>query len=146
MSPIGIRHATAVRLLNKFFDRRARDRYEVDPQNPLNLDARSQPQPDITLLDPAVSKARRHPRPADLFLVIEVSDSAVAYDREDKGPAYARNGVAELWLLNLDQNLLEVFRGPSAEGYREARVLRAEDTIAPLAFPDLTLRVGDFLS
>ena len=97
------------------------------------------------MLDPVVTKARRHPRPADLFLVIEVSDSTVAYDREDKGPTYARNGVTEFWLLNLDEGLLEVFREPSAEGYRETRVLRADDTIAPLAFPDLTLRVGDFL-
>jgi Uma2 family endonuclease len=145
MSPIGYRHATAVRLLNSFFAEHARRRFQVDPQNPFDLDDKSQPQPDITLLDPAVSKARRHPKPADLFLVIEVSDSTVAYDREDKGPAYARNGVREYWLLNLEANVLEVFREPGAEGYRETRVFRADDTIAPLAFPDLALRVGDFL-
>ncbi len=145
MSPIGYRHATAVRLLNNFFGRRSGNRFEVDAQNPFNLDDASQPQPDITLLDPAVSKEQRHPEPADLFLVIEVSDSTVAYDRKDKGPAYARNGVREFWLLNLENNSLEVFREPFSAGYRDSRLLGPDDTIAPLAFPDLVLRVGDFL-
>jgi Uma2 family endonuclease len=145
MSPIGYRHATAVRLLNSFFVERAHGRYQVDPQNPFNLDDKSQPQPDIALLDSAVSKARRHPCPSDLFLIVEVSDSTVAYDREDKAPAYARNGVREFWLLNLADNHLEVFREPTADGYRDIRILGGGDAIAPLAFPDLTLRVGDFL-
>ena len=145
MTPIGYRHATAVRLLNNFLARRSGDRFEVDPQNPFNLDDASQPQPDLTLVDPGVSQARRHPNPEDLFLVIEVSDTTVAYDGRDKGPAYARNGVREYWLLNLAENVLEVFREPVADGYREAFTLPADATVAPLAFPDLVLRVGDFL-
>ncbi|MEI9896134.1 MAG: Uma2 family endonuclease [Chthoniobacter sp.] len=92
-----------------------------------------------------MSKARRHPNPADLFLVIEVSDSTLTYDRRDKGPAYARNGVREYWLLNLADNVLEVFREPTVAGYGEVRTLGADETIAPLAFPDLSLRIGDFL-
>ena len=145
MSPIGYRHATAVRLLTNFLARRARGRYEVDPQNPFNLDDASQPQPDLSLVDPAVSTKRRHPEPADIFLVIEVSDSSVRYDREDKGPAYASRGIREYWLLNLEANVLEVFREPAGAAYGESRVLGPEETIAPLAFPDLVLRVGDFL-
>jgi Uma2 family endonuclease len=145
MSPIGFRHATAVRLLTNFFAQRARHRFEVDPQNPIVLDNVSEPRPDLTLLDPAVSNARRHPCPADLFLVIEVSDSTVTYDREDKGPAYARNGVREYWLLNLGESVLEVYRGPSPTGYRQTQSFSPDDTVAPQAFPDLVLRVGDFL-
>jgi Uma2 family endonuclease len=145
MSPIGIRHATAVRLLNNFLARSSRGRYEVDPQNPFNLDDASQPRPDLTLLDPAVTIERRRPEPADLFLVIEVSDSTLRYDREDKRPAYARNGVREFWILNLQDQVLEIFRDPADGAYRESRTLVADETIAPLAFPDLILRVGDFL-
>jgi Uma2 family endonuclease len=145
MSPIGYRHATAVRLLNNFLARRARDRYEVDPQNPFNLDEDSQPQPDLSLIDPSVSTQRRHPAPADIFLIIEVSDSSVRYDREDKGPAYASRGIREYWLLNLESDVLEVFREPTGTTYAESRVLGPDATIAPLAFPDLALRVGDFL-
>lgn len=145
MSPIGYRHATALRWLNNFLARRAGDRYEVDPQNPFNLDDASQPQPDLTLVDPAVGGKGRHPTAADLFLVIEVSDSTVRYDRVDKLPAYARNGVREYWLLNLDDGVLEVYRGPRGEVYQEVRVLGPEESVAPLAFPDVVVKVGDFL-
>ncbi|MEA3210052.1 MAG: hypothetical protein QOE70_3109 [Chthoniobacter sp.] len=145
MSPIGYRHATAVRLLTNFLAREARGRFEVDPQNPFVLDERSEPQPDLTLVDPAVSRQHRLPVPEDLFLVIEVSDSSVRYDREDKGPAYAARGVREYWLLNLETNLLEVFRSPASGIYCDKRFLAPDDEVAPLAFPDLTLRVGHFL-
>jgi Uma2 family endonuclease len=145
MSPIGYRHATAVNRLIKFFIQRARDRYIATPGNPFILDERSEPQPDLCLADSAIDTQGHHPDSAQIFLVIEVSDSTVAYDRQDKGPAYARNGVREYWMLNLDENVLEVFREPSADGYREARVLGRDDTIAPLAFPDLVLRAADFL-
>jgi Uma2 family endonuclease len=145
MSPIGIRHAAAVRLLNSFFATGAKARFQVDVQSPFILDPRSQPEPDLALLDPAVTKQRRHPTPEDLFLVIEVSDSTLRYDRDDKGPAYALRGVAEFWLLNLEKSHLEVYRVPGPNGYGDVQILDADGSIAPLAFPDLTIRVGDFL-
>lgn len=145
MSPIGVRHATAVTRLNNYLARKSRERFNVSPQNPFNLDEYSQPQPDLTLLDPVCDKLPRHPEPAEIFLVIEVSDSTVRYDRQDKGPAYARRGIREFWLLNLDANCLEVFRDPEGETFRDTRTLGPGETIAPLAFPDLELRVGDFL-
>lgn len=145
MSPIGYRHATAVNRLTKFFIQRANERFIVTPGNPFILDERSEPQPDICLADPAIDTQGHHAGPEQLYLVIEVSDSTVAYDRKDKGPAYARNHVREYWLLNLADNALEVFRSPSAEGYRESLVLSADEKIAPLSFPDLVIRVGDFL-
>jgi Uma2 family endonuclease len=145
MSPIGYRHATAVNRLTKFFVRKARDRFEVSTQNPFDLDDRSQPQPDLCLFDPAVNVQGHHATPDQIFLVIEVSDSSVRYDREDKGPAYAERGIREYWLLNLESNRLEIFRSPTASGYAETAVLEPDATVAPLAFPDLELRVGDFL-
>ncbi len=145
MSPIGYRHATAVTLLTKFLIRRSQDRFEVSSQNPFDLDGRSQPQPDLSLLDPVVVTQGHHATPDQIFLVIEVSDSTVRYDREDKGPAYAARGIREYWLLNLETNQLEVFRAPGPGGYGETTILGPDATIAPLAFPDLELRVGDFL-
>src|SRR3954468_16614469 len=59
MSPIGIRHATAVNRLTKYFIRNARDRFDVSPQNPFKLDAESQPQPDLTLIDVACDSPAR---------------------------------------------------------------------------------------
>ncbi len=145
MSPIGYRHALAVNRLTKFLIRHSRDRFEVSTQNPFNLDEHSQPQPDLALLDPACDSVPRHPEPAEIFLVIEVADSTVRYDREDKGAAYAARGVREFWLLNLEENCLEVFRHPQAQGYGEPQVFAPEESVAPLAFPDLLLKVGEFL-
>jgi Uma2 family endonuclease len=145
MSPIGYRHATAVTLLTQFFIENSRRRYVVTPGNPFILDEHSEPQPDLCLAEPVIVTQGHHPGPEQIFLVIEVSDSTLAYDRKDKGPAYARNGLTEYWLFNLADNRLEVHREPATDGYRQTRSLQANETIAPLAFPDLKLRVGDFL-
>jgi Uma2 family endonuclease len=145
MSPIGYRHMTAVNRLNRFFVRKARDRFIVSPQNSFVLDPRSEPQPDLCLLDPKCDGLGRVPQPAEIFLLIEVSDSTLPYDRGDKLPAYARRNVAEYWILNLADNVLEVYRDPAGETYRAAFVLQPADTAAPLAFPDVELQVADFL-
>jgi Uma2 family endonuclease len=145
MSPIGYRHATAVTLLNRFFVKNENGHYVVTPGNPFILDQHSEPQPDLCLAEQVILTQGHHAGPGQIFLVIEVSDSTLAYDRKDKGPAYARNGVREYWILNLSSNVLEVYREPDAAGYRETQILGREETIAPLAFPDVTLRVGDFL-
>ena len=145
MSPIGFRHSKAVTRLASFFGRRSAGRFDVSPQNPFNLDERSQPQPDICLLDLRADKLQSHPSPDLIFLVIEVSDSSVRYDREDKRPAYARQGVREFWLLNLEDNVLEVYREPAGETFSVERIVRPEETIAPLAFPDLEAKAGDFI-
>jgi len=145
MSPIGYRHATAVTLLNKFFVRRSRDRYEVTPGNPFILDDRSEPQPDLLLVEPVVVSQGHHPGPEQIFLAIEIADRTLHYDREDKRPAYARGGVREYWILNLEQNVLEVYRDPAGAEYRQTRVLGPDERVAPLSFPDVELRVGDFI-
>jgi Uma2 family endonuclease len=145
MSPIGYRHATAVNRLTRFLVLHASERFIVTPGNPFILDEHSEPQPDLCLADPVIDTQGHHAGPEQIFLVIEVSDSTLVYDRKDKGPAYARNSVREYWLFNLADNVLEVYREPAADGYRETRTLGGEETIAPLAFPDLVLRVGDFL-
>jgi len=143
--PIGYRHAQAVNRLSNFFARRGGGRFHVSPQNPVNLDERSQPQPDICLLDLRADDLPSHPSPDLIFLVIEVSDSSVRYDREDKRPAYARQGVREFWLLNLEDNVLEVYREPVGDTFTVERIVHPEETIAPLAFPDLVAKAGDFI-
>ncbi len=85
MSPIGSRHAACVRCLQRLFTRQLGDQVIVDVQNPLLLDDRSEPQPDVVLLkDRADLYATEHPRPEDVFLVIEVADTSVAYDERSK--------------------------------------------------------------
>ena len=118
MSPIGPMHGGLVGRLTRLFNKLSKDRWLVWPQNPLNLDDHSEPEPDVMLLKPSADDyTRRHPQPDDVFLLIEVSDSTLEYDRDEKLPAYGRAGVAEVWIVNLQEATIEIYREPHFTGY-----------------------------
>jgi Uma2 family endonuclease len=144
MSPIGIRHMNAVRRLNNYFGRRFGNRCLVDAQNPLVIDIRSMPQPDLLLLRSNLDESRA-PRPEDVLLLVEVADSSLLYDQTDKRDAYARSGVVEYWLLDLTRNELHVFRDPVGGAYTSASVFRAGQSVAPLAFAEEAVPLNELL-
>jgi Uma2 family endonuclease len=144
LSPIGIRHVQAVSWINECLVEQARRRYLVSPGNPVWLDEHSEPQPDMMLV-PRVRKMEHHPRPGDVFLLVEVSDSSLAYDRERKLAAYATAGIREYWIVNLQQDSLEVFRQPADGKYQVALTFTAGQTLSPLAFEDVTVPVADII-
>jgi Uma2 family endonuclease len=145
MSPIGYRHAATVRNLTEIFVEASKRRYSLDPQNPFVLNDESQPQPDITLFRRDVHRAKRLPAATDIHLVIEVSDSSLGYDRNDKLPAYARNGIVEVWIVNLVNDTVEVYRDPNPAGYETKLRFTRDDTLSPLAFSDIEVRVSEVL-
>jgi hypothetical protein len=125
MTAIGSRHAACVKRLMHLLTARVGERAVVSVQDPVRLSAFSEPQPDLALLRPRDDfYARAHPGPQDTLLVIEVAETSAALDRGVKGPLHARAGIAEMWLADLEQDVVEVFRDPSAEGYRAARGAR----------------------
>jgi Uma2 family endonuclease len=77
--------------------------------------------------------------PNDVFLLIEVSDSTLDYDREEKLPAYGRSGITEVWIVNLNDSIIEVYRDPHFTGYGSKTVFAAGDQVAPQAFPDAVI-------
>jgi Uma2 family endonuclease len=142
MPPIGSRHAAAVDFLSMHFARAVGDAALVRTQNPLRLADDSEPQPDLMLLRPAADRYRSaHPRPADVLLLIEVADATLRFDREIKLPLYARHGVTEVWILDLDAERLEIYREPAAGGYRRKLERQGAEWIAPLALPTVTLEI-----
>ena len=146
MSPIGPFHGGLVNRLIRIFTKNSKSRWTVSAQNPLRLDDHSEPEPDVMLLKPAPDDyTSRHPQPDDVFLLIEVSDTTLDYDHEEKLPAYGRAGVAEVWIVNLNNMTIEVYREPHFTGYGSKTILRAGDTIAPLAFPDAAVDVAELL-
>jgi Uma2 family endonuclease len=145
MSPIGYRHMGAVRRMLNLFARRLGERCEVDAQNPVVIDGKSEPQPDLVLLRDTVNQRKGPPLPADVLLLIEVADSSVQYDRTEKRDAYARSGIVEYWLLDLTRDELQVFRDSDGHAYRSEQRLRIDDSIAPLSFPDLEVKVSQLL-
>jgi Uma2 family endonuclease len=146
MSPIGPLHGGVVKDLNRLFNRFSQDRWLMAVQDPVLLEDHSQPQPDLMLLKPAADNYRsRHPRPEDVFLLIEVSDSTLETDRELKLPVYGRAGIVEVWIVNLDNRALEVYREPHFAGYADARILHEGDEVAPAQFPDAVIKVAELL-
>ena len=88
--------------------------------------------------------ATAHPIPSEVLLLVEVSDNTVNYDRNIKVPIYARSGIQEVWLVDLVENCLEVYRQSSPNGYSLMLKFWRGQQVAPLAFPDLEVSV-DFI-
>lgn len=146
MSPIGTRHTGGVNRLTALFTRRLGRRAVVSVQNPIVLDDFSEPQPDVTILSPRSDfYGDAHARPSDVLLAIEVADSRVSYDRTVKLALYARKHIRELWLVDIPAEVVDVYRRPTAAGYREHHRLERGRRIAPLAFPRLSVRVNEIL-
>jgi Uma2 family endonuclease len=146
MSPIGPFHGGLVKRLNRFFSLKAKGRWIVSTQDPVHLDDHSEPEPDLALLKPVSDDyTGRHPQPDDVFLLIEVSDTTLDYDRENKIPAYGRAGIAEVWIVNLNEKTIEVYREPHFTGYGSRTVLRAGEKAVPQAFPDVVVEVAELL-
>ncbi len=142
MAAIGTRHATAVRRLNRLFHRLPEDTVIVDVQNPVQLSERTEPQPDVVLLRfRGDDYETAHPVPSEVLLLVEVADSTVDNDRDVKIPIYARSHIPEVWLVNLVENCLEVYRQPTPNGYSLILKLYAGQEVAPIAFPDFTVSV-----
>jgi Uma2 family endonuclease len=147
MSPIGSRHAACVNRLNTLFSRAVGERAIVCVQNPLRLGEYSEPQPDVVLARPRPDfYALAHPGPEDVLLLVEVMESSQDYDREVKLPLYARHGVSEVWLVDLEGQAVEVYRRPSAGGYREVRrVTPGSDPLSVEALPGVSLSPEEIL-
>lgn len=145
MAPIGRHHIKAVRRLNRVLNRQYADLCFVDCQNPVVLDNFSEPQPDILLVALSIDEGLEKPRPADIFLAVEVADSSLHYDSNAKLRAYARSGIPEYWIVNLTESRVEVHRQPQGETYAERFHRSAGDTLAPAAFADRPLAVADIL-
>jgi len=146
MSPIGPFHSSVVNRITRLLNLQAGDRWIVSTQNPIHLDDHSEPQPDLVLLKPTPDEyASGHARPGDVFLLVEISDSSLDYDREEKLPGYGRAGIAEVWIVNLNDRTLEVYREPQFTGYGTKTILHPGDQAAPQAFPDAVVAVAELL-
>ena len=144
--PINPFHAGLNKCLIRIYSELAWSRWLVASRSRLRLEDHSEPEPDFMLLKPSPDDyTNRHPRPDEVFLLIEVSDTTLDYDREDKLPAYGRAGIVEVWIVNLTNTTIEVYRDPHFTGYGSKVILSSGDQIAPQAFPDAMAEVVELL-
>ncbi len=148
MSPIGNRHAACVDRLTNGFTRSGglAGRALVRVQNPLAESDVSEPQPDLMLLIPRDDHYDfGHPGAADVLLLVEVADFSLEYDLNTKVPFYARAGIREVWIVDLEHNRVEVHSEPSRWGYGAVRRYVPGDALAPSALPDVKLEVAGII-
>jgi Uma2 family endonuclease len=146
MSPMGVRHGSAVIRSNDLFGRLYRGKALVSVQVPIDLDEYNEPVPDLCLLKPTTDYyASRHAGPSDVFLVLEISDTTLDYDSRLKLRLYAAAEIPEYWIANLKEQTLLVFRKPSKKKYETTLTYRRGDSIGVLTFPEIVFPVEDLL-
>jgi Uma2 family endonuclease len=113
--------------------------------NPVMINSLNEPVRDIAILKYADDYyVKKHPGHDDIYLVIEVSDTTLAYDKEIKLPLYASAGIRELWIINIEKNEIEVHRSPATDVYKTISINRSGDKISLQAF-DLSFDAGVLL-
>jgi Uma2 family endonuclease len=144
MAPIGGLHMAAVNRLNRLLVLAIGDLGVVSVQNPVRLPPHSEPQPDLAILRPrAGDAASAVPGPEDVLLLIEVANATLAYDRGMKLGLYAKSGIAESWIVNLQSKCIEVYREPTAHGYTKRIEFQRDERVSPLALPMMNIAVAE---
>lgn len=120
-------------------------RAKLQCQDPIILSSNSEPEPDFAILRKRADNYRFSlPKPEDVFLVIEIADSTLKYDREVKLPLYAEAGISDYWIFNLIDNHLEAYsqpyhKGQGIFGYSLKRIVLPDQTMLLPSFSDLIL-------
>lgn len=143
--PIGDRHAAIVNFLNRFFARNLSDEILVSVQNPVRISDYHEPEPDIALSDLTKYDGKRHPRAAEVLLLVEVSDTTLDYDRNRKLPLYAEAEIPEVWLINVQNETVEIHTEPRGGVFSLIRVLRRGDVLESESVPNLHIEVDNIL-
>lgn len=149
--PQGSYHFTAIRAVEEALRAAFGPGWDVRAQGPVALDEESEPEPDVVVV-PGGFRDYAAAHPSRPVLVVEVSESSLAFDRHHKGSLYARAGLADYWIVNLVDQVLEVHRDPGLDStasfgwrYRSVESHAREASVSPLALPGARIRVADLL-
>ncbi len=147
MAAIGSPHASVTNRLARLFSRALSDNVAlVSVQTPLRLDDFNEPEPDVMLLRPRDDNYRAsHPVAAAVFLLVEVSETSLAYDRTTKLPLYARFGVPEVWIVDLVGAAVEIYREPKEGAYALHERL-ANGSLSPTLVSGVTIDIAGLLA
>ena len=147
MAPIGTRHAALTGRLVKRLLLSLGDRATVRAANPVDLGHFSEPEPDLLVLKARVDDyLHAHPQAQDVLLLIEVAESSLAFDQGIKRALYARFGVSEYWVVDVNRQRIFAYLSPAKGTFQVSREYLINDTISPQAFPDFNLAVRELFA
>ncbi len=143
MPPIGLDHAATVDELNEKLVLACTGKAIVSVQNPVSVDRLNEPQPDFVVSRLRADRYRtKRAGPADVLLLVGVSDSSLRFDRTIKLPLYARAGFAEVWIVDVQRRVVEVHRKPGDGGFAEMATYAPEDSVVLAAAPEITIKLA----
>jgi Uma2 family endonuclease len=140
MSPQNLPHAGVIQILNRILTPALLGRADVRVHLPFNVGDDSVPEPDFALVEP-VRYTKAHPDRA--FLIIEVADSSLKMDRDEKLALYAEGGIPEYWIVNLADSAIERRSEPSQGACGRLTTFRQGEAVQILAFPDVTVGIDE---
>ena len=144
MAPIGSRHLAKVNRLARLLAQCVGDQAIISVQNPIALPPHNEPQPDLALLKPRADDYEGQlPGVDDILLVIEVSGTTLAYDRDAKMPIYARHGIVEAWLVDIQAQTVSIYQEPGKNSYRRLLKPTKNESITPSQLPNVVIRLVD---
>lgn len=140
MSPEGVPHSFTNRSVANYLRQLLQDQAPISEAHPVTLD-NSEPEPDIAVLHlPDTQYATHHPYPQDICWLVEIADRTLKKDLEEKSITYARNGIAEYWIIDLPHQKLWVLTQPENNRYKNCSELNT-GRITPVAFPNIDVEV-----
>ncbi|NET61017.1 MAG: Uma2 family endonuclease [Symploca sp. SIO2E6] len=146
MAAKGTPHVTSLHLLANALRDKLGSTALIRTQDPIQLDNLSEPEPDLAIVQGTVlDYTEEHPRPDQVYLVVEVADSTLKQDSQVKDKLYAQAGITEYWVLDLKNRQLHIFRDPTPTGYTRHLIFREPNQASPLAFPSCILSLTSIL-
>jgi len=146
MAAKGVAHTAATKRTDRLLKHLLGDRALVQIQDPIQIDDYSEPEPDIAVVKTSpVDYSDRHPLPSEVYLIIEIAATSLKIDCETKAKLYAQAGIPEYWVLDVINRELYVLRASDQRGYNQQRILKADQRLSILAFPDLAIAIKDML-
>ena len=146
MAAKGTPHVTSLHLLANALRDRLGNLALVRTQDPIHLDDFSEPEPDLAIVQGTIlDYVEQHPRPEQIYLIVEVADSTLKQDCQIKDKLYAKAGIADYWVLAPQKRQLHIFRKPTSTGYTEHLILSEPSQASLLSFPDFAIALTSIL-
>ncbi len=146
MAAKSLRHVAGVRRVHKVLNKLLGDAVFISTQDPIQIGAVSEPEPDVVVAVPSATEYEdHHPTPPEILLIVEVAETSVQVDRQRKLPLYAQAGIRQYCILNLRGGELEDYRDPTPEGYRSKRSYTLKQSFNLVAFPKVKIKVADLI-